>query len=355
MSTFDIPNVIKAFDPSVVIEGASPEYGTRTPPRGFTLAGNGLSAEEERLARSTAAHEAGHDLIAEHYGLKPQSWLAAPGEGVCLHCRGTDDEVAEAVGWAGIVAEDLLGARKPGRLLPGTILATTSGWEVFDWSEEVRGALRRNDFKSVGLSRSDQRFIDGFSKSPVPLRVFRLLSARLGELKELAGDLYATFRPALVQARDLDDATVQASVAEPAAGDQKADYYGQAVSRMMKTEARAGETEQEAGRLSREADEFSRHIVRLGTMVDNRTHFEAALEHITAMEALREAAAAAEGFNAGWAGEFCKLRAAGDTAGARRAAYTVELRTPRYLKKKAEDHKAAALFHRGKAGPEAEP
>ena len=345
---FDIPNCIRAIDRSAeVSEAYYTPHAARCYSPAFTLEGSGLDAREEAMARSVAAHEAGHHLIAEVYGLNPRCILGAPGEGRCWHRRGTDEEV-ETLSWGGIIAEDLLGVRKPGRLKPETVLSHTSDWTVYDWASEVRVALRRNDPKEVGLSWSDQEFISGFSNSGLPLRAHKLLVAHLPELRELADTLYATFKPAVIQARSLSNEVVQASLSKPPDGDKppSGQYgYSDAVTRMMAIEQEARRAAKEAFQLGSEADALSEDAARLGALAGNPIHRDAAADHEFAMEACLAAAAAAKDYNEGWAAEFCKLRAAGDTAGARKAAVAVDLKTPLKHKRHAEKHAEQAVRH----------
>jgi hypothetical protein len=176
-----------------------------------------------------------------------------------------------------------------------------------------------------------------------------LLAGRLSELRELAGEVFDLWRGAIIQARDLTLATIQASAIEPAGGDRKVSYYGESVSRMMKTEARAGETEKRAAELRLNAERLSRQVARLGGLATSRSHAEAAAFHEAACKASFEAAEAARDFNEGWANEFCTLRAAGDSAGARKAAYHVELRTPRHHKRRAAEEAESAVRHQQRA------
>lgn len=81
-------------------------------------------SEQERDLLSVAIHEAGHLVVADHFGLRPTAIATAGAGGVCNHNHGTPHQIA-AVAWAGILAQDIHGLRPAFRKEPKVPLPLT--------------------------------------------------------------------------------------------------------------------------------------------------------------------------------------------------------------------------------------
>jgi len=93
--------------------------------------GGWLTPEEEADLLAVATHEAGHAIVAAHFGLDVDE-LVLSGIGVAVHRHGSSLQNA-AISFGGIFAEVLLNAPVKGRVLPQTPL---TGMTVCKWVDK---------------------------------------------------------------------------------------------------------------------------------------------------------------------------------------------------------------------------
>jgi len=165
-----------------------------------------LNAEDTALLKSVAAHEGGHCVTAAYFKLNPRAFIGGPRSGIVAHRAGTSLENA-AVAFAGVISEDMLKARCPGRTLPKIELTP----ETFArWSSDMifNGGLE--DFARHG-GASDVRMVEAEPrKCESAWLAFQILTLRRDQLEWwadlLADKSWRRFREAQIRNRpDLDE------------------------------------------------------------------------------------------------------------------------------------------------------
>jgi hypothetical protein len=106
-----------------------------------------LGPEAERQLERVAVHEAGHEVVAEAFGLPAECFVAGRADAVCTHRLGTPHQNA-AISWGGIVAEDLLGVRAELRTLPSVPLTRET---LPAWFNEMTSAAGRRQLSGPDL------------------------------------------------------------------------------------------------------------------------------------------------------------------------------------------------------------
>jgi len=163
-----------------------------------------LAPPDEAELQSTSVHECGHQLVALAFGLNPTMSVAGTGNGVCVHDDGPAESVA-AIGWGGVLAEDLTGARISWRTIPDTPLPLTRAALLGWFNQMMREGLHQ-------LSSTDR---DGIKRWPVLSAceaAFHILSANLDRLRELSEWLADQSRESVWKNRRLGDAAAATDV-----------------------------------------------------------------------------------------------------------------------------------------------
>lgn len=136
-----------------------------------------LAPEDESELRSTATHEVGHTVVADHLKLKPQTFISGRRCGICLHERGTAEQNS-CVSWGGCLAQRMFASDKG---------------ESFT-QDDLRQFYREVMDRGVRLSKEDR---DGIASFPIfePLqKAYKILSDNISLLKFLASVLVAESR-----------------------------------------------------------------------------------------------------------------------------------------------------------------
>lgn len=145
-----------------------------------------LGDMDELDLRATSTHESGHFQVAEHFHLSPRVVIAGTRDGGVVHKPGTPLQAA-AIAWAGALAEDLLNARSPRRILPSVQLneQTLEAWT----RESVRSGF-------PGLSSEDLAGVRSWPHNYLESArlAFSILSADLPTLKLTADFLLKASR-----------------------------------------------------------------------------------------------------------------------------------------------------------------
>ena len=163
------------------------EFNFETMSKSRTLS---LGPEAERQLERVAVHEAGHETVAEAFGLEADCFVAGRADGVCTHRLGTPHQNA-GISWGGTVAEDLLSVRSERRTLPTVHLSATS---LSQWFSEMMTPEGK-----AQLSSADLEGIMGYPLESSCRAAFDILSERTAVLRIEAKLLAADSREQVFQ------------------------------------------------------------------------------------------------------------------------------------------------------------
>jgi hypothetical protein len=137
----------------------------------------------------TCFHEAGHFVIADHYGLHPETFIGDKGCGATRHTPGTPAQES-AISWGGTAAECLAGLDDPQRPRPAAPI-TDQPWKWWSQFVESGGLQRMSPSDALGT-------MQGGCSYPSLCEAVSILRARRAELAIRADELARCFRPLAV-------------------------------------------------------------------------------------------------------------------------------------------------------------
>jgi len=304
-----------------------------------------LSPEEAKAALATSVHESGHYLLADRFGLEPSIALWGPGDGLCQHRPGSREE-SEVICWSGLMSEDLLKCRRPGRTRPLTDLTAET---LPQWIEEVMQADRANELHTI-MSHTDRSEISGYgSRTGPPLFAYNMLSSNLDELRAVADYSLKVYMPSIVLARNCGSDFIRARAANP---DPKTPPKANtATMRLAPLEEAYRELAKAAQKAEHEAHQLTSDLDKVWPLSSAASHSKGAALHSKAGGLHLQAKEAALEHNRAWALEFERCLSAGDNQGARTAARRIYMKSPwsHQLSADHEFEKAARQTHKGRS------